>query len=287
MTAGAVEPEAIEFAPLPAEADLDTAFDADHKAHAQLLEKGKQRLVCKSAIRREPDATRLDVLKDQFERLFDHGAFIQMHPAFEHTLVVSAPVDRDGASTDDQRDSEQVLLIFGRPVNGKADFTERRDLTERLMRNAFGQPFRREPLVVNQSREPFASGFLFALSAGQFRLAAGQKVSQGILAQRDHSKTKARHPQTNGICERFHRTMKDEFYSIAFRKKIYHSIEELQQDVDEWLLVYNCQRPHSGRYCYGKTPMQAFGESKHLAEAKMLDKQQALVGQSAAGPTVG
>jgi transposase InsO family protein len=103
----------------------------------------------------------------------------------------------------------------------------------------------------------------------------------------DHSKTKARHPQTNGICERFHRTMKDEFYSIAFRKKIYHSIEELQQDVDEWLLVYNRQRPHSGRYCYGKTPMQTFGESKHLAEAKMLDKQQALVGQSNSEAAVG
>jgi hypothetical protein len=95
----------------------------------------------------------------------------------------------------------------------------------------------------------------------------------------DHSKTKARHPQTNGICERFHRTMKDEFYSIAFRKKIYHSLEELQQDVDEWLISYNQQRPHSGRYCYGKTPMQTFSESKHLADAKMLDRQQALVGQ--------
>ena len=35
----------------------------------------------------------------------------------------------------------------------------------------------------------------------------------------DHSKTKARHPQTNGICERLHKTMKDEFYSVAFRKK--------------------------------------------------------------------
>jgi hypothetical protein len=76
-------------------------------------------------------------------------------------------------------------------------------------------------------------------------------------------------------------------YSIAFRKKIYHSIEELQQDVDEWLLVYNCQRPHSGRYCYGKTPMQTFAESKHLAEAKMLDKQQALVGQSYSEVAVG
>jgi len=49
--------------------------------------------------------------------------------------------------------------------------------------------------------------------------------------------------------------------------------EELQQDVDEWLLVYNNQRPHSWQYCYGKTPMQIFGESKHLAGAKLLDKQ--------------
>src|SRR5262245_20639216 len=142
MTAGAVEPEAIEFVPLPAEADFDTAFDADHKTHAQLLEKRKQRLVCKSAIGREPDATRFDVLKDQFERPFDHGALIQMHPAFEHILVVSAPVDRDGSSTDDQRDGEQVLLIFCRSVNGKTDFTGTRDLTERLMREALGQTFR-------------------------------------------------------------------------------------------------------------------------------------------------
>src|SRR5262245_51497861 len=101
MTGGAVEPEAVEFAPLPAEADFDTAFDADHEAHAQLLEKCKQRLVSKPAIRREPDPTRFDVLKDQFERPFDHGALIQMHPAFEHTLVVSAPVNRDGSSTND------------------------------------------------------------------------------------------------------------------------------------------------------------------------------------------
>ncbi len=84
----------------------------------------------------------------------------------------------------------------------------------------------------------------------------------------DHSKTKARHPQTNGICERFHRTMKDEFYSIAFRKKIYNSLEELQTDVNEWLKKYNEYRPHSGRYCYGKTPMQTFLDSKHIAIEK-------------------
>lgn len=65
----------------------------------------------------------------------------------------------------------------------------------------------------------------------------------------DHSKTRARRPQTNGIGERFHKTMLDEFYSIAFRKKLYTSLEELQADVDTWIEHYNAQRPHSGRYC--------------------------------------
>ena len=87
----------------------------------------------------------------------------------------------------------------------------------------------------------------------------------------DHSKTKVRHPQTNGICERFHKTMKDEFYSIAFRKKIYCSLEELQVDVDDWLRKYNEFRPHSGRFCYGKTPMQTFLDSKHIAQEKRCD----------------
>lgn len=84
----------------------------------------------------------------------------------------------------------------------------------------------------------------------------------------DHSKTKVRHPQTNGICERFHKTMKNEFYDIAFRKKVYNSVEELQTDVNEWLRQYNQLRPHSGRYCYGKTPMQTFSDSKHIAIEK-------------------
>lgn len=87
----------------------------------------------------------------------------------------------------------------------------------------------------------------------------------------DHSKTKARSPQTNGICERFHRTMKQEFYDIAFRKKVYQSLEALQQDVNKWLRQYNEYRPHSGKYCYGKTPWQTFLETKPLAHEKQLD----------------
>jgi transposase InsO family protein len=87
----------------------------------------------------------------------------------------------------------------------------------------------------------------------------------------DHSKTKVRSPQTNGITERFHRTMKEEFYDIVFRKKIYNSVEELQVDVDNWLAKYNEYRPHSGRFCYGKTPMQTFNDAKHIAINKQYD----------------
>lgn len=84
----------------------------------------------------------------------------------------------------------------------------------------------------------------------------------------EHTRTKANSPQTNGICERFHKTMKQEFYDTAFEIKIYHSLEELQTDVDYWLGQYNNHRAHSGKYCYGKTPMQTFKDSKHIATSK-------------------
>ncbi len=88
----------------------------------------------------------------------------------------------------------------------------------------------------------------------------------------EHSKTQVRHPQSNGICERLHRTMQEEFYAVAFRKKLYDNLELLQQDLDQWLSYYNEERPHSGRYCYGKTPMETFIESLPLAKQKMLDQ---------------
>src|SRR5215203_2661129 len=89
----------------------------------------------------------------------------------------------------------------------------------------------------------------------------------------DHTKTKVKSPQTNGICERFHKTILNEFYQIAFRKKVYQTLNELQLDVDQWMHHYNSERPHSGKYCYGKTPMETFAESKHLAQEKELDNQ--------------
>ena len=88
----------------------------------------------------------------------------------------------------------------------------------------------------------------------------------------EHSKTKVRHPQSNGICERLHRTIQEEFYAVTFRKKLYDNLELLQQDLDKWLQHYNHERPHSGRYCYGKTPMQTFAETLTLAKQKLLNQ---------------
>ena len=87
----------------------------------------------------------------------------------------------------------------------------------------------------------------------------------------EHSKTQVRSPQSNGICERLNRTIKEEFYAVAFRRKLYTSLDELQADLDEWLQYYNNERPHSGKYCLGKTPMQTFLLSKHLAEEKQIN----------------
>jgi hypothetical protein len=86
----------------------------------------------------------------------------------------------------------------------------------------------------------------------------------------EHTKIKARHPQTNGICERFNKTCKDEFYSVAFRKKVYRGIDEIQLDLNEWVRQYNEERTHSGKYCYGKTPMQTFIDSIPLASEKLF-----------------
>jgi transposase InsO family protein len=86
----------------------------------------------------------------------------------------------------------------------------------------------------------------------------------------DHTRTKVKSPQTNGICERFHKTVLNEFYRIVFRKKIYPSLEELQADLEMWLKEYNEERPHQGRWCYGKPPMQTFVDALPLAKEKLI-----------------
>ena len=77
----------------------------------------------------------------------------------------------------------------------------------------------------------------------------------------------------NGICERFHKTMLNEFCRVAFRKKIYRSIAELQIDLDAWMESYHETRPHQGRWHYGKTPMQTFLDAAPTAREKQIGDQ--------------
>lgn len=86
----------------------------------------------------------------------------------------------------------------------------------------------------------------------------------------DHTRTKARSPQTNGICERFNKTILIEFYRVSLRKKLYRPIEELQADLDLWIREYNTVRTHQGRWCYGKTLVQTFVDTLPVAKEKSL-----------------
>jgi transposase InsO family protein len=86
----------------------------------------------------------------------------------------------------------------------------------------------------------------------------------------DHTKTKAQSPQTNGICERFHKTILNEFYQVAFRKKIYTTLDALQQDLDAWIAHYNNERTHQGKMCCGRTPMATFEDGKRIYREKQI-----------------
>lgn len=85
----------------------------------------------------------------------------------------------------------------------------------------------------------------------------------------EHTKTKAQHPQTNGICERFHKTILQEFYQVAFRRKIYANLAELQADLDQWIDYYNCSRTHQGKMCCGRTPFDTMIAGKEIYDEKV------------------
>lgn len=86
----------------------------------------------------------------------------------------------------------------------------------------------------------------------------------------EHTKTKAQSPQTNGICERFHKTILQEFYQVAFRKNIYTCIDDLQKDLDLWLTYYNNQRTHQGKMCLGRTPFDTMIDGKQIWREKFI-----------------
>jgi transposase InsO family protein len=86
----------------------------------------------------------------------------------------------------------------------------------------------------------------------------------------EHTKTKVKSPQTNGICERFHKTILQEFYQITFRKKIYTDLETLQSDLDNWIQYYNNERTHQGKMCCGRTPIATWEDGKQIWKEKFV-----------------
>ncbi len=96
------------------------------------------------------------------------------------------------------------------------------------------------------------------------------------LNEISHTKTKARHPQTNGICERFHKTVLDECYRVIFRQKLIRTVEELQLDLDCWIAYYNTERTHQGKRCQGRTPIATFVDGLALAKAANLTGEEKL-----------
>lgn len=88
----------------------------------------------------------------------------------------------------------------------------------------------------------------------------------------EHTKTKAMSPQTNGICERFHKTILKEFYLVTFRKKLYGDLDTLLSDLDEWLAHYNNEQIHQGKMCNGRTPMETLLDGKRIWAEKNLSQ---------------
>jgi transposase InsO family protein len=74
----------------------------------------------------------------------------------------------------------------------------------------------------------------------------------------EHTRIKVCHPQTNGSVERLNQTIEEEFYKVAFRKRLFRTLEEIQTDLDLFMNWYNMERTNQGRYCQGRTPMQTF-----------------------------
>ena len=90
----------------------------------------------------------------------------------------------------------------------------------------------------------------------------------------EHSRTKVRHPQTNGSTERLNQIIQNEFYKVAFRKKIYTSIEEIQVDLDIFMATYNNERTNQGKHCQGRTPMQTLREGRALYQQYVFENSE-------------
>lgn len=84
-----------------------------------------------------------------------------------------------------------------------------------------------------------------------------------LLAMNDieHRTTRIRSPRTNGFVERMNRTLLDECFRVAGRQTWYLQPEEIQRDLDAFLIHYNLERTHQGYRLKGRTPAQALRDA--------------------------
>ncbi len=87
----------------------------------------------------------------------------------------------------------------------------------------------------------------------------------------EHTRTKVRHPQTNGSTEKLNQTISNEFYAVAFRKKLYSSLDSMQADLDEFMENYNYKRTNQGKRCEGRTPAQTLEAGYKLYKKYVID----------------
>jgi hypothetical protein len=90
----------------------------------------------------------------------------------------------------------------------------------------------------------------------------------------EHSRTKVRHPQTNGCTERLNQIIQEEFYAVAFRKTLYTSLEQMQADLDVYMTYYNFDRTNQGKRCQGRTPKQTWDEGYELYKKYVIEKME-------------
>ena len=84
-----------------------------------------------------------------------------------------------------------------------------------------------------------------------------------------------RHPQINGSTERLNQIIQNEFYKVAFRRKIYKSIDEIQIELDIFMDNYNYERTNQGKHCQGRTPMQTFEDGRALYQKYVFENSEA------------
>jgi transposase InsO family protein len=77
-----------------------------------------------------------------------------------------------------------------------------------------------------------------------------------------HTWTPPRSPNHNAVCERFHGTVLDEFYRVAFHREYFTTVERLDTQLHGWVTRYNTRRRNHGDYMQGRSPLTVLRQAQ-------------------------